>query len=159
MLRSMATMTEPAAGERLRFREASPGAYKAMLELQRYVSRCGLEPSLLHLVTLRASQLNGCAFCIDMHWKEARAAGERDERLYAVAVWREAPFFSERERAALAWTEAVTLFGADHVGDAVYRQARAAFGDQELVDLTLAIVVINGWNRLCVAFRSPPGSL
>jgi AhpD family alkylhydroperoxidase len=143
---------------RISYNNASPDAYKAMYGLEHYVRHCGLEHSLLELVKLRASYLNGCAFCIDMHTKDARAAGETEQRLYAVPVWRETPFFSERERAALAWTEAVTLVGETHVPDDVFEIARAQFSERELVDLTLAIVAINGWNRLAVSFRTVPGT-
>jgi AhpD family alkylhydroperoxidase len=139
--------------------KASPAAYKAMLNLELYVSRSsGIEPSLLELVKLRASQINGCAFCIDMHTKDARAAGETEQRLYALTAWRETPFYTDRERAALAWTEAVTLIGEGHVSDEVYEQVRQKFTDEELVNLTLAVVAINGWNRLAIAFRALPGS-
>jgi AhpD family alkylhydroperoxidase len=129
----------------------------AMRRLEQAVHESGLEPGLIEIVKLRASYLNGCAYCVDMHTKDARAAGETEQRLYAVPVWREAPFFTERERAALAWTEAVTLVSADQVPDEAYALARASFGEKELVDLTLAVIAINGWNRLAIAFRSPVG--
>jgi AhpD family alkylhydroperoxidase len=131
---------------------------KALLGLERYLHGCGLEPALLDLVRLRASQINGCAFCIDMHSKDARARGETEQRLYELNAWRETPFYSERERAALAWTESVTLVSETHVPDDIYEQARAQFGEKELVDLTLAIVAINSWNRLAISFRKVPGS-
>lgn len=137
--------------------KVGPGARNAMYELQKYVLRSGLDHSLLDLVDLRASQINGCAWCIDMHTKDARSRGESEQRLYAVSAWRDTPFFSERERAALAWTEAVTQVAVDHVPDAVFEAVRPHFTDQELVDLTLAIVAINGWNRLNVAFRREAG--
>ena len=137
---------------------AAPGAMKAMLALEEYVRTSGLEPRLLELVRLRASYLNGCAYCVDMHSKDARAAGESEQRIYAVPVWRETPFFTERERAALAWTEAVTEVGRAGVPDALFEEARAHFTDEELVNLTMAVVTINGWNRLAVSFRSEPGS-
>jgi AhpD family alkylhydroperoxidase len=140
------------------FRKASPEGAKAIGELHAFLHRCGLERSLLELVKLRASQINGCAHCIDMHTKELRADGETEQRLYLLDAWEESPFYSERERAALAWTEAVTLVNQGHVPDAVYEQARAQFNDKELADLTLAIVAINGANRLNVAFRTVPGS-
>lgn len=144
---------------RLEPARVSPGAYQAMSSLEAYVRGCGLEHSLLELVKTRASQINGCAFCIDMHTKDARAAGETEQRLYVLSAWREAPFFTPRERAALAWTEAVTLIHQNHVPDDVYREAREHFTEKELVDLTLAIIAINGWNRLAISFRSPePGS-
>lgn len=143
---------------RIEYGKVAPGAMAAMRGLEDYVHRSGLEPSLLELVKVRASQINGCAYCLDMHTKDARAAGEKEQRLYAVAAWHEGPFFSERERAALAWTDAVTLVGQTRVPDEVYQQARQYFGEKELVDLTIAVVAINGWNRLAVAFRTVPGS-
>jgi len=140
------------------FRAASPPAAKAIADLHAYVRRCGLEHGLLELVKLRASQLNGCAHCIDMHTKELRADGESEQRLYLLDAWRESPFYSERERAALAWTEAVTLVTDGHVPDDVYAAARAQFSEEELVNLSVAIVAINGANRLNIAFRTVPGS-
>ena len=145
-------------GPRIEYAKVAPGAISAMLGLETYVRQCKLERSLIELVKLRASQLNGCAYCVDMHTKDARAQGETEQRLYAVAVWEDTPFFTERERAALAWTEAVTLVGEGHVPDEVYRLAHRNFSDKELVDLTLAIIGINGWNRLSIAFRTPVGS-
>jgi AhpD family alkylhydroperoxidase len=132
------------------------GAYKAMLDLQAYVNGCGLERSLLELVKIRASQINECAFCLHMHTRDARKAGEAQERLDLIGTWREAPLFTARERAALAWIEAVTLVADTHVPDEVFETVRAEFSEQELVDLTMAVVTINGWNRLMVAFRVPP---
>ena|SRR5579884_275535 len=143
--------------QRMNFVKASPEAYAAMSGLQRYVSECGLEHSLLELVKLRASQINGCAYCLDMHSKDARAMGETEQRIYVLPAWREAPFYSDRERAALAWTEAVTLVSETHVPDDVYEEARRHFSEKELVDLTLAVVVINGWNRLVISSRSEVG--
>jgi len=143
---------------RLDYAKASPKAVQAMLGLQGYVERCGLEHSLLELVKMRASQLNGCAYCLDMHSKDARAAGETEQRLYLLDAWREAPCYSERERAALAWTEAVTHVDRGHVPDAVYTAARAQFSEAELMNLTLAVVAINGWNRIAIAFRAEPGT-
>ncbi len=143
---------------RIDYQRAAPGALKAMRGLEDYVRTCGLEHDLLELVKLRASYLNGCAFCVDMHSKDARAAGESEQRIYAVPVWRETPFFTERERAALAWTEAVTELGRSGVPDALFEEVRAHFTDDELVNLTMAVVTINGWNRLAVSFRSEPGS-
>jgi len=122
------------------------------------VHRCGLDHGLLELVKLRASQINGCAHCIDMHTKELRAAGEDEQRLYLLGAWRESPFYSERERAALAWTEALTLIADGHVPDEVYETARAQFSEEELVNLSLAIVAINSANRLNIAFRTVPGA-
>jgi AhpD family alkylhydroperoxidase len=129
-----------------------------MYSLQKYVEECGLEKPLLELVKTRASQINGCAFCIDMHTKDARANGETEQRLYALNAWRETPFYTDRERAALAWTEAVTLISEGHVPEDVFEQARAQFSDEELVNLTIAVVAINGWNRLSIAFRVPAGA-
>ena len=129
-----------------------------MLGLETFIRKSSkLEHPLLELMKTRASQMNGCAFCIDMHTKDARAAGETEQRLYALNAWRETPFFTERERAALAWTEAVTAVSAGHVPDAVYEEAKQHFNDEELVNLTLAVVTINGWNRLAIAFRAVPG--
>ena len=143
---------------RINHSKVSPGANQAMYAIERYVRQCGLEPQLLELVKLRASQINGCAYCVDMHTKDARARGETEQRLYAVVVWREAPFFTERERAALAWTEAVTLVSRDQVPVNVFETARKQFSDKELVDLTMAIVAINGWNRLAISFRAVVGT-
>jgi AhpD family alkylhydroperoxidase len=142
---------------RMDFRKASPQGAKTINALHAFVHSCGLEHTLLELVKLRASQINGCAHCIDMHTKELRAAGESEQRLYLLNAWNESPFYSARERAALAWTEAVTLVTEGHVPDAVYEQARAQFNEEELANLTLAIVAINGANRLNIAFRTVPG--
>lgn len=138
------------------YRAAAPGVVEAMRGLEREIARSGLERPLLHLVKIRASQLNGCAFCLTMHIREAREDGERQERIDLLPAWREAPFYNARERAALAWTEAVTLLPQTGVPDDVYEQARAVFSPTELAYLTLAIVAINGWNRLNVSFRIPP---
>jgi AhpD family alkylhydroperoxidase len=143
---------------RLDYATAAPGARKAMSALSYYTNHCGLEPSLLELVKIRASQLNHCAYCIDMHTIDARALGESEQRLYALSAWHETPFYSERERAALALTEAVTLIADEPVSDEVYAAARQHFSDEELVNLTLAIITINGWNRLSLTFRTVPGS-
>jgi AhpD family alkylhydroperoxidase len=138
--------------------KVSPAAVHAMLGLEMFVRKSSkLEPSLIELVKMRASQINGCAYCIDMHSKDARAAGETEQRLYALNAWRETPFFTDRERAALAWTEAVTLITEGHVPDAVYEEVRQRFSEEELTNLTLAVVAINGWNRLSIAFRAVPG--
>ena len=134
----------------------APEGRQAMAALQTYVNRSGLESALLELVKIRASQINGCAFCLAMHVRDARAQGEREERLHLLPAWREAPLYTAREQAALAWTEAVTLVTDGHVPDAVYEAARQEFGEKELVDLTYAVVAINGWNRLAIAFRKPP---
>ncbi len=130
---------------------------RALLALEKYVASCGLERSLRELVKIRASQINGCAYCIDMHTKDARAAGETEQRIYALNAWRETPFYSERERAALAWTEAVTNI-AGGVSDAVYEEARRHFDEQELVDLTWAVAAINAWNRMAISFHAVPGT-
>ncbi len=142
---------------RLDYRKAAPGALRAMGDLERYVGQCGLEPTLVELVKVRASQINGCAFCLDMHTIDARALGETEQRLYTVSAWEETPFFTDRERAALRWTEHVTLIASEGVPDAVYEEARQHFSEQELVNLTLAIATINAWNRLAISFRSEPG--
>ncbi|MCJ8206312.1 carboxymuconolactone decarboxylase family protein [Pseudomonas sp. RGM2987] len=141
---------------RIDFYTASPDALKAMLALETAVSKLGLEKSLLELVKLRSSQINGCAFCIDMHTADARKDGETERRLYAVTAWREAPFFTGRERAALAWTEALTRLSDTHAPDADYELLNQHFTPKEMVDLTVAINVINGWNRLAVGFRKMP---
>jgi len=125
--------------------------------LEQYIGQCGLEESLLHLTRLRASQINGCAYCLDMHWKDLRAIGENEQRLYSLDAWRECPYYTDRERAALAWTEAVTLVAQGHVPDAVYEEARSHFNEKELSDLTLLVAAINAWNRLCIAARIVPG--
>ena len=157
----MATRTN-STGEhpvpRLRHVQVAPDAYRAMLALEDYVRGSGLEAPLLELVRLRASYLNGCAYCVDMHTKDARAAGEAEQRLYAVPVWRETGFYTPRERAALAWTEAVTRLGPEGVPDEVYDAARSEFEEDELVRLTMAVVAINGWNRLSIAFRPEVGA-
>ena len=143
---------------RLDPRKAAPEAMKAMSHLHAYVGKCGLDHKLLELVKLRASQINGCAWCMDMHAKELRAAGEPEQRLYLLSTWQECPFYTERERAALAWTEALTLLSKGNVPDDVFSTTRAQFSEEELVKLTLAIVAINGANRINVAFRTVPGS-
>jgi AhpD family alkylhydroperoxidase len=142
---------------RIDLSKVAPGGYRPLLALERYLDECGLPKPLLHLIKLRASQLNGCAYCIDMHWKDARAAGDNEQRLYGLDAWRESPYYDARERAALAWTEAVTRLDG-HVPDAVYDEARAQFGEKELADLTFAIGAINVWNRLAIAMRAPAGS-
>ena len=144
--------------ERLSFKSSAPAAYQAMLDLDTSVSGCGLEESLLHLVYLRTSQINACAFCNDMHWKDARKAGATEQKLSLVLCWRESPCFSDRERAALAWTEAVTTLSDGHVSDAVFESTRRLFTDAELSNLTLAIASMNAWNRFGIAFRMTPGA-
>jgi AhpD family alkylhydroperoxidase len=137
---------------------APAGAAQAMFGLEKYVRNCGLEHSLLELMKMRASQINGCAYCLDMHSKDARAAGETEQRLYALNAWRETPFFTDRERAALEWTEALTLVSANHVPDEVYASVREQFSETEIVNLSMAVVAINGWNRLMISFRAVPGA-
>lgn len=142
---------------RFNYLKVAPGVYEAMRGLERYLSSSGLEPALLHLIKLRASQINGCAYCLDMHWKDLRAIGENEQRLYSLDAWRECPYYTPRERAALAWTEAVTLITTGHVPDTVYEEVRTQFNDKELADLTLAVAAINAWNRLAIAARVEPG--
>src|SRR5882724_1455697 len=145
--------------QRLDAQKTSPAAYNAMLSLEMFIRKSSkLEPCLIELVKMRASQINGCAFCLDMHAKDARARGESEQRLYCLPAWRETPFYTDRERAALAWTEAVTLVTEGHVEDEVFEEARKHFSEAELANLTLAIVTINGWNRFSIAFRSVPGA-
>jgi AhpD family alkylhydroperoxidase len=139
---------------RIDFYNASPAAIKAMLTLEGSVGKLGLEPSLIELVKMRASQINGCAFCLDMHSRDARKAGESERRLYVLPAWRETSLFTPREQAALAWTEALTLITDGHASDADYALAKAEFSDAELVNLTLAITTINAWNRFAIGFRS-----
>ncbi|HEX7324515.1 MAG TPA: carboxymuconolactone decarboxylase family protein [Rhodanobacteraceae bacterium] len=143
--------------QRIDYQKASPTAVNALVHVEQVVRKSGIDPTLLALVKIRASQLNGCTWCLDMHTKDARADGETEQRLYLLPAWREAPCYSERERGALAWTEAVTRLRDGDVPDAVYTQARKQFDEKELVDLTLAIIAINGWNRLNVAFRTKVG--
>lgn len=144
--------------QRLDFLATTPNVVKAMLGLHKPLSQSGLEKRLLDLVYFRVSQINGCAYCLDMHSKDLRAEGETEQRLYVLEAWRESPFYSDRERAALAWAEAVTTLTNNDVPDDVYEQARAQFSEAELVNLTLAVVTINGWNRFNIAFRSTPGT-
>ena len=139
---------------RLDFYKASPESAKAMIALDGAARKTGLEPELLELVKLRASQINGCAYCVDMHSADAQKRGETERRLHAVVVWRESPFFTERERAALAWTESLTLLAQTRAPDADYEWLSSQFDEEERVKLTLAIIAINGWNRLAVGFRS-----
>ena len=143
---------------RIAIDKVSPGAIQALYGLEAYVQQSGIEHALLSLIKTRASQINGCAFCIDMHTKEARARGETEQRLYLLDAWRESPFYTDRERAALEWTEAVTLVNRDHVPDEVYARVCEQFTESELVNLTLAVVAINSWNRVCVSFRVTPGT-
>ena len=143
---------------RIDYTKASPGAVRAMYGLEKYLAESAIEKPLRELVKLRASQINGCAYCIDMHWKDARAAGETEQRLYGLSAWREAPYYSERERAALSWAEALTLIADNHSPDELYATVRKQFSEQELVDLTLAVTTINAWNRIAIGFRVEPGS-
>ena len=147
----------PSSTARADYAHAAPDALRAQFGLESYVRQSGLEESLMHLVKLRASYINGCAYCIDMHTKDARLAGETEQRLYAVPVWRETPFFTPRERAALAWAEAVTEISKG-VSDELFESMQAHFTEKELVDLTMVVVTINGWNRLSITFRTPVGS-
>lgn len=132
-------------------------AQKSMFGLEKYLATCGLDHKLLHLLKLRASQINGCAFCIDMHSKDARALGETEQRLYSLDAWRETPFYAERERAALSWIEAVTLVSETHAPDDVYEEVKKHFTEKEIVDLTILAATINMWNRLAIATRAVPG--
>ncbi|MGB6198161.1 MAG: carboxymuconolactone decarboxylase family protein [Candidatus Acidiferrales bacterium] len=143
---------------RLNLLAVSPGGYKALAGVEAYLHTCGLEIKLIHLIKLRASQINGCAHCIDMHWKDLRAIGETEQRLYGLDAWEESPYYTDRERAALQWTESITRVMEGHVPDAVYDSVRAHFTEKELADLTLAISIINAWNRLAIASRSVAGS-
>lgn len=142
--------------ERLNYAELAPGGLKTLAPIEDYLRECGLDERLIELVKTRASQINGCAYCLDMHTKKARALGETEQRLYELNAWRETPFFSDRERAALAWTEAVTCVSDGRVPDDVYELVRRHFEEKELIDLTLAVVAINGRNRLAIAFRKVP---
>jgi AhpD family alkylhydroperoxidase len=142
--------------QRINAMKVSPEAYKAMAGLQTYVDQSGLEPSLIELVKIRASQINGCAYCLVMHTNDARKHGETDDRMHLLNAWREAPTFSERERAALGWVEAVTLVSESHVPDEVYETVKQHFSEKEIVDLTMAVVAINGWNRIAIASRAAP---
>lgn len=144
--------------QRLEYWKFAPQGAAAFRHFQSYVDQCGLERPLMELVKLRASQINGCAYCLDMHSKDARAAGESEQRLYVLSAWREAPFYSDRERAALAWTEAVTRIANGPIDDDLYEEVRRHFSEKEIVDLTFAVIAINGWNRLAIPFRTPAGS-
>lgn len=143
--------------QRLNYVKLAPTGIQAMYRLSKYVEDSGLEHSLIELVKIRASQINGCAYCIDMHTKDARAQGETEQRIYLLDAWRESPFYTDRERAAIAWTEAVTLISQGEISDTDYAAAREQFSEEELVNLTLAIVSINGWNRMAITFRAVPG--
>ena len=148
-------ITDPPSPPRLNAMQAAPDGVKALIGLQRYVNDCGLDHRLQELIKLRCSQINGCAYCVDMHANDARTAGETDRRLDQVAVWRESPLFTPAERAALAWAEAVTLVSASHVPYALVAEVTPFYSGKALADLTFAVIVINAWNRLAVAFRPP----
>ncbi len=141
---------------RIDYYKTSPDTVKALVNLDNVINKSGLEKSLLEIVKLRASQINGCAYCVDVHCTDARKNGESERRLHAVAVWDESPFFTERERAALAWTEAVTLLSETHAPDNIYQEVLKHFNEKETVDLTFAIIAINAWNRVAVSFRKLP---
>ena len=143
---------------RIDYLKSARGAYHAMLGIEHYLQQSGLEASLLHLIKLRVSQINGCAYCIDMHWKDLRAAGESEQRLYGLDAWEESPYYTDRERAAFAWAESVTNIQDGHVPDAVFEHVQKFFNDKELADLTLAVTAINSWNRLSIAARTTPGT-
>lgn len=144
--------------QRLSYSKAAPEGIEILRKLESYIKKAGLEPDLVELVKLRASQINGCAYCIDMHTKDARSQGESEQRLYGVSAWQEAPFYNERERAALAWTESVTKISEAQLPDEIYNLVKKHFTERELVDLTLAVIAINSWNRLAISFRTPAGS-
>ncbi len=144
--------------QRINYSKAAPEGIEILHKLESYLKKANLEPDLVELVKLRASQINGCAYCIDMHTKDARSRGESEQRLYGVSAWREAPFYSERERAALAWAESVTKISKDQVPDEIYNLVKGQFTERELVDLTLGVIAINAWNRLAISFRTPAGS-
>jgi AhpD family alkylhydroperoxidase len=143
---------------RINYTKVAAGAYHAMLGLEKYLHSCGIEEGLLHLIKLRASQINGCAYCLDMHWKDLRELGESEQRLYSLDAWEESPYYTDRERAALAWTDAVTRVTEGHVADEVYESVRQQFSEKELADLTVAVATINAWNRLSISGRTPPGT-
>ncbi len=144
--------------QRMNYYKAAPELLKAMLEVENRLESSGIDSTIRHLVKLRASQINGCAFCIDMHWKDARAAGESEMRLYSLDAWRESPFYSEPERAALEWTESLTRVSETHAPDEAYELVRAQFDDKQLAELTWAIAAINAWNRMAIGFRAQPGA-
>ena len=151
-------MAEHYIKPRFDYRALAPEAVQAMLALERYLAQCSLDHTFIHLLKLRASQINGCAFCIDMHAADARAGGETEQRLYALSAWRETPFFTPRERAGLAWIESVTLLAETHIPDGVYVETQQHFSTQEIVDLTFVASTINAWNRIAVAARALPRS-
>ena len=138
--------------------KVAPGAVEAMLGIEKYLHKSGLDRNLQNLIYLRASQINGCAYCLDMHWKDLRAAGETEQRLYGLDAWKESPYYTDRERAALAWTEAITTIKEGRVADSVFEEVRKYFSEKEVADLTLAATAINSWNRLNIALRTVPGT-
>jgi len=142
---------------RLDYAKYAHDPLRSLYAVERYLHESGIDSKLLHVLKLRASQINGCAYCIDMHWKDARAAGETEQRLYGLDAWRESPYYTERERAALEWAETVTLVSQTHVPDDVYERVRAQYSEKEIVDLTLALGMINLWNRMAISFRAVPG--
>lgn len=142
---------------RIDYLKSARGIYEAMLGLEKYLDQSGLDERLLDLIKLRVSQINGCAYCIDMHWKDLRALGETEQRLYGLDAWEESPYYTDLERAALAWAQAVTNIRETHAPDDVYENARKHFNEKELADLTFAIATINSWNRLAISARSVPG--
>lgn len=144
--------------ERIKYEKFAREALHSLLTLERYLAQSSIEPNLLHLIKMRASQINGCAYCIDMHSKDARALGEPEQRLYELDAWRETPFYTDRERAALDWTEALTLISETHAPDESFEKLRAHFSEKEIVDLTYAIGAINFWNRLAISMRAVPGT-
>lgn len=143
--------------QRINYFRVAPEAMKGMLMMEEYIHSCGLEETIIELVKFRVSQINGCAYCLDMHSKDARANGETEQRLYMLSAWRECPFYTPKERAALTWAEALTNLPYDEIDKETFDEVRTEFGEKELVDLTTAIVAINGWNRYGVGFRSEPG--
>ena len=145
-------------GPRIEHGKVAPGGFKALMGLEAYLAQCSLEPKLVHLLKLRVSQINGCAYCIDMHWKDLRAIGENEQRLYGLDAWEESPYYTDRERAALAWAEALTHIGDGHAPDAAYDRVRGQFSEVETADLTYAVAGINAWNRVAIAMRSVPGA-
>lgn len=144
--------------QRINYYEKGAGAMKAMMNLEIYLAKSSIEKQLLHLIKFRVSQINGCAYCLDMHSKDLRAGGETEQRLYCLEAWRETTFYTDRERAALAWAESLTLITDGHAPDAVYEQVKEQFDEQEVIDLTMAITTINAWNRISIAFRTPAGT-
>ena len=152
------TRTESLTNPRINYGEVDPSAIQSMLPLQGYVDHSSIPRKILELVRMRASQINGCAYCLDMHSKDARAQGEVEQRIYLLSAWRESPCYTDRERAALEWTEAVTLVAKTHVPDKIYERVRKYFTEKELIELTMAIIAINGWNRLSVSMRRPAGT-